>query len=371
MPDPQVSIVVPTLNEAENLPELARRIDAAMGSRGYEIVIVDDASGDDTPHRCDELSQRYPLRLIVRDAPRNGLGGAVLEGLDRARGSVLVVMDADLQHPPEKIPELLSALDAGADFALGSRYMAGGSTSQTWGLARRINSTLATWLARPFSGRVHDPMSGFFALRRDTLLRADRLMPLGYKIGLELMCKCRARAVVEVPIHFARREHGRSKLSLREQFRYLEHLSRLYDFCYPRLSPVTKFLVVTLLGWAVGLVVASPLSRGGWTAAASLAAAYAAVIAVTALFHHRYIRAQREFLLTSRPWLEFALVAASEWACCVAAAVWVSRRVDDPGFAEQWLLPLAAATVARYVLRKELMHDIRGLRRERRMEELA
>src|SRR5688572_617284 len=223
----EVSIIIPTLNEAKNLPELLRRIDAAMAGGAYEVIVVDDASTDDTPAVCAELEKQYPLRLRVRPQAHGGLAGAVLEGFSLARGDVLVTMDADLQHPPEKIPELLAALEqdsegaAPAEFALGSRYAAGGSTAEKWGPVRRLNSWIATVLARPFAGPTSDPMSGFFALRRQTYERAQRLLPLGYKVGLELMCKCRVRDVREVPIHFDARAHGQSKLTLAQQFKYL------------------------------------------------------------------------------------------------------------------------------------------------------
>src|SRR5207249_2774004 len=98
------------------------------------------------------------------------------------------------------------------DFALGSRYVKGATTEAKWGIFRRINSRAATALARPFAGKVHDPMSGFFALHRETFQRARHLAPLGYKIALELICKCQVSNVVEVPIHFARRQKGESKL---------------------------------------------------------------------------------------------------------------------------------------------------------------
>src|SRR5262249_25617465 len=154
-----------------------------------------------------------PLRLIVREVPKDGLGGAVLHGIAQSRGKYLVVMDADLQHPPEKLPELLAPLENETDetdFVLGSRNVAGGSTGEEWGMFRKINSEVATLLARPFAGRTRDPMSGFFALRRSTFDQAMRLTPLGYKIGLELMCKCRVKKVREVPIHFAERTRGQS-----------------------------------------------------------------------------------------------------------------------------------------------------------------
>src|SRR5688572_567921 len=118
-----VSVVVPVLNEAENLPRLLPRIEAVLSGLNYEVIVVDDGSTDDTHVACLLLAQRYPLRLHVRSAPAGGLSGAVLEGFGLARGATLVVMDADLQHPPERIPDLLAAIDRpGIELALGSRY---------------------------------------------------------------------------------------------------------------------------------------------------------------------------------------------------------------------------------------------------------
>src|SRR5947207_13793888 len=144
-------------------------------------------------------------------------------------------------------------------------------------------------------------MSGFFPLCRSTLDRADLLTPLGYKIGLELMCKCRVGRVAEVPIHFRARAHGRSKLTVAQQFRYLEHLSRLYDFAFPRLSPVVKFIIATACGWIVGVLVFLLLRRAGTGFAPAIVWSYPEAILVTAAFHLRYVRAQREFLVTRTP----------------------------------------------------------------------
>src|SRR5258706_9393417 len=125
---PHVSIVIPTLNEADNLPLLIPRISAALSGRTHEILIVDDSSQDQTPRGCAELSKNFPLRLISRQ-PENGLSGAVLEGLRQAAGDYLVVMDADLQHPPESIPDLLAPLEQDqSDFTIGSRYIESGAT---------------------------------------------------------------------------------------------------------------------------------------------------------------------------------------------------------------------------------------------------
>jgi dolichol-phosphate mannosyltransferase len=369
---PEISLIIPTLNEAENIPLLIPRIAAALAGRSYEILIVDDNSRDATRDVCAQLAETNPLRLITRPTPKDGLSGAVLCGMAEASGENLVVMDADLQHPPEKLPDLLEPLNSGqADFVIGSRYVRGGSTGGEWSLFRKINSRVATLLARPFAGRTYDPMSGFFALKRESYQRAQRLTPLGYKIGLELMCKCRVRNVREIPIHFAQRTRGQSKLTFKEQIRYAEHLSRLYDFTYPHFSPIAKFLIVAALGWLIGLGVARALVRVVSDRWQAVAISYLAVLLVEAAFHRRYIRTQREFILSRRPWTEFSLIAIVEWMTCSVAALWATQRVINPSTFEVLAIAYGAAAVARYVLRKELLQDVRGLRRDLRKEELT
>jgi dolichol-phosphate mannosyltransferase len=226
-----VSVIVPTYREAENLPILVRALADALASTpgGYEILVVDDNSQDGTEEACAELAKSFPVRLLVRRQER-GLASAVVHGMRAAAGTWLVVMDADLSHPPDAVPALLAPLRAGqADFVVGSRYVSGGSTEEGWGVYRWLNSKVATLLAWPLA-RVRDPMAGFFALPRQLFESAAPLDPIGYKIGLELLVKCRCRHVVEVPIHFRNRLHGQSKLSLREQVNYLRHLLRLYRF---------------------------------------------------------------------------------------------------------------------------------------------
>jgi len=369
---PDISLIIPTLNEAENLPALVARIAAALKGRRYEILLVDDNSKDNTPQVAAELAQAHPLKLLVRHVPKDGLGGAVLHGMQQARGRYLVVMDADLQHPPEKLPELLAPLEQnnGTDFVLGSRHVPGASTGEKWGVLRKINSEVATLLARPFAGHARDPMSGFFALRRETFEHADRLTPLGYKIGLELMCKCRVREIKEIPIHFAERTRGESKLSLREQFRYLEHLSRLYDFCYPRLSPIAKFLIVLGISFFVSLGMYEFLLLEGTGPMLAPIFAYPAAILVTAVFHRRYIRTQREFIVETRPWVDFLFVALAEWATCILTSYWLARHAHGASALEIYVICFGLATFTRYALRKELMQDVRGLRREIRREEI-
>lgn len=232
---PSVSLIVPTYREAENLPVLISRLERVRSSRQMplELLIVDDDSADGTEQVIRDLNFDW-VRLVVRKGVR-GLSSAVLEGLRLAGNDMAVVMDADLSHPPEAIPDLVQALIDGADFAIGSRYVAGGSTDVGWGLFRWLNSRVATWIARPLTS-AKDPMSGFFALRRDMFVRAKGLDPIGYKIGLELLVRCHCKDVREVPIHFADRRFGQSKLSLSEQLRYLQHVRRLLVHKYPRLA---------------------------------------------------------------------------------------------------------------------------------------
>lgn len=252
---PEVSIIVPTYREAENLGVLIPRISDALAGTDVsaEIIVVDDNSPDGTPEVCQRLAAQHPLRLIVRTTER-GLSSAVLAGMQAAQGDLLLVMDADLSHPPEKIPELVQALrNPDTDFVIGSRYVAGGSTAQDWGLFRWINSKGATLLAWPLTS-THDPMAGFFALRRrDYLQAAERLDPIGYKIGLELLVKCGSRRIVEVPITFQDRLHGESKLTLKEQLYYLRHLRRLYNFRFGIWAYLAQFIFVGATGMVIDL----------------------------------------------------------------------------------------------------------------------
>ena len=250
--NPHVSIVIPTFHEADNLVELIPRISWALREAAIdkEIIVVDDNSRDGTEEVCQTLAESDDVRLVVRQRER-GLATAVLHGLAQAKGKVLLVMDADLSHPPEKLPELVAAIERGADFVIGSRYVEGGTTEEDWGLFRWLNSRIATLLARPLTS-AKDPMAGFFALPREIYQRASDLDPIGYKIGLELIIKCGCRRIREVPIRFADRARGESKLCLREQWNYLKHLKRLYDFKFGA-SRLLQFLAVGATGLVVDI----------------------------------------------------------------------------------------------------------------------
>ena len=248
----ELVIVVPTYREVDNLHELTRRIhDAVKEARiSTEIVIVDDDSRDGTDKVCKELSDHYPLRLITRFSER-GLSGAVIHGIRESRSEYVLVMDADLSHPPEDIPRFLQHLRQGADFVVGSRYVEGGSTDAKWSVFRWLNSQIATLLARGLTD-IKDPMAGFFAFPRRILETAPPLLPLGYKIGLEILVKGNCRKVIEIPIAFSDRTRGESKLTLRQQLYYLRHLRRLYQFRFPWIGErLVKYFIIGVTASAI------------------------------------------------------------------------------------------------------------------------
>lgn len=255
-----VSIVVPTFREAPNLRPLVERTFAATSAASLEaeLIVVDDNSQDGTDAIVEELRAVYPLRLIVRTDER-GLASAVLAGFAAAKHDVLLAMDADLQHPPEMIPVMMERLARDdCDFVIATRYAGGGMVAEDWPWFRRIISRTATWLARPLAP-LSDPMSGFFALRRDTWRRAENVSPIGYKIALELFVKGRCRHPAEVPIQFQTRNAGGSKLTAGVQLGYLRQLISLYWFQYrvwTVMLPIAVVAATTLAAWA--------LARSSW-----------------------------------------------------------------------------------------------------------
>ncbi len=232
LPSAPVSVVVPTYNERDNLAPLAERLFEVLPPGQAELIVVDDDSPDGTAQLAGQLAQRWPIRCLRRSGQR-GLATAVIDGMRCAAGELLVVMDADLSHPPEAIPALLEPLrDEHVQMVIGSRFVPGGKVDLHWPLHRRLISRIGRLLARPLTP-VHDAMSGFFCVRR-ALLDLDRLDPIGYKIALELIVRHGWTHIVEVPIIFTDRAAGTTKLDLAEQLRYLRHLGRLYAWVIRR-----------------------------------------------------------------------------------------------------------------------------------------
>jgi dolichol-phosphate mannosyltransferase len=229
----RLSIVVPTFREALNVPVLLRRLDQSLTGflRPFEVILVDDDSNDGIIEAVEREKAGRELFLIVRRGVPRDLSRAVADGLARCRGEYVVVMDADLSHPPETIAAMIAVLEGGeADFVIGSRFVPGGGAPHfTW--RRRLNALVSRLLARPLVG-IRDPMAGFFAFPRRLLRPEIRLDPIGFKIGLELLVKLRPARVREIPIQFQDRLYGETKLSLKEMAKYLVHLQRLFRFKY-------------------------------------------------------------------------------------------------------------------------------------------
>jgi dolichol-phosphate mannosyltransferase len=257
-----VSVIIPTYNERDNIAPLVERIDRALASDNYEVVFVDDNSQDGTAAAIDRLSAKYPVKALVRKDER-GLATAVIHGINNSEGDTIIVMDADLQHPPEVIPDLLKGIGSGADVAVASRYTEGGGMEE-WGLVRRVISRGAIFLCHlllPATRPVKDPMSGYFAFRRQVV--GDAVMkPSGWKILLEILLVGKFQKAVEVPYTFTVRAGGESKLNTRQQIEYLRHLFTLMRRT-GELMRFIKFCLVGASGVGVNLGIFWLLTRFG------------------------------------------------------------------------------------------------------------
>ncbi len=224
---PAVSLIVPVRNEGDNVRRLRDRVARALAATPWELVPVDD-SDDDTPQRLRVLAAEDPrVRPLLR-ADHGSLASAVVAGARLAAAPVAVVMDADLQHPPEAIPDLLAALAAGAGVAVGSRF-APGSPRTGLSRARRLHAGVARATARAILHEARgtaDPLSGFFACPRGLIAGlGDR--PLGWKVLLDVLVAAAPCAVADVPYRFAARGVGQSKLAPAAQWDFVRQLGAL------------------------------------------------------------------------------------------------------------------------------------------------
>jgi dolichol-phosphate mannosyltransferase len=253
---PVVSVITPTYDEAENLPELVRRIHESLANVPHEIIVADDNSPDRTWAVAESLAADDETITVLRRFHDPGLSAAVLDGMSAARGSYLAVIDADLQHDPAALAPMLEMLRSGnADVAVGSRESEGGGYGE-WSTQRRFVSWVATAIAKVFL-RVptDDPMSGYFMLTRDAYeSTAVQINPMGFKILLEFIGRNRDLRVGEVGYEFANRVHGRTKLNRSIIRSYLLAVAELR--LGRQVDPV--FLLYVMVG-ALGLVVNSTL----------------------------------------------------------------------------------------------------------------
>jgi len=219
-----ISIIVPTYNERENVKAVIKKLARALHGCEYEIIVVDDNSPDGTADVVEKLARKYPVR-VLRRRRRLGLASAVVYGFRYARGEILGVIDADLQHTPELVKKLVDATRINHDLVIASRYVNGAKIVE-WPLYRWIISKVAIFLARPLT-HVRDPVSGYFFLKR-SVIDGVKLDSVGYKILLEILVKGKYNRVLEIPYTFRGRTKGRSKLSIDMYFKYLNLLLRLY-----------------------------------------------------------------------------------------------------------------------------------------------
>jgi len=229
---PFLSLVIPTFNERQNIAPLVQKLTQLLNNQipgDYELILVDDNSPDHTWHVGLQLTAIYPQLRVMRRERESGLSSAVIRGWQVAEGEILGVIDADLQHPPEILLQLLSAMQRGADLALASRHIEGGGVSE-WSLIRRTLSRgaqiLGLMVLPDVVGRVSDPMSGYFLVRR-TAISGPRLNPKGYKILLEVLGRGNVDHIAEVGYVFQERIEGESKVTWRHYLDYLHHLVRL------------------------------------------------------------------------------------------------------------------------------------------------
>lgn len=225
----KLSVISPTYNEAENVGRLIAELEKALQSVDYEILISDDDSPDQTWARVQEIGRRNPRVRALRRTSNRGLGPSVVDGFSSATGDTLACIDADLQHDPRILPQMLKELENGADLVVATRYMPGGGAH--WGIIRRLGSWGCTKLAQVLLGvKLRDPLSGYFMMRREDFLRIrDRLNVRGFKILLEIAAQMHPRRLGEVPYTFGPRAQGESKLSNKIVLAYLSQVWLLYQ----------------------------------------------------------------------------------------------------------------------------------------------
>jgi dolichol-phosphate mannosyltransferase len=299
----QLSIIVPTFNEAPNVAELVRRVTAAVGGIEAEVVFVDDST-DDTPDVIREVaaSASLPVRLVHRSTRAGGLGSAVVEGFALAEADTCLVIDGDLQHPPELIPVLYERFTRGdADVVIASRYAGGGTATGLADRTRVLVSKAATALTRAmFPNRlrdVSDPMTGYFLVDRRAI-EASTLRPRGFKILLEILARKSLR-VAEVPFDFADRHAGESKASVRQGLHFVAQLTAL------RFGKMSLFAIIGGLGAIVNIAIVWALTEMGvGYVVAAVIAAETTIIGNFLLLERFVFHDMRE--AASRGWLRFA-----------------------------------------------------------------
>jgi dolichol-phosphate mannosyltransferase len=275
----QVSIIIPTYNESQNIISILKSIGSNLPKNLLtQAIIVDDNSPDGTGKIVEDYMKNlkkmanYTIEIIHRKA-KDGLGSAILNGIQHAKGDTIVVMDSDFSHPPQIIPKLIESVKKYQfDIAVASRYIKGGNI-QGWSLKRKLMSKFATLIAKKGLGiDAKDPMSGFFAFKKN-ILNGLNIDAIGYKILLEILVKTKNVTITEIPYTFQDREFGSSKLNFKTILDYYKSVWKLYRYGKPLekqekrssvkfLSKAARFYTVGASGFVVNYVI-SLLFAGG------------------------------------------------------------------------------------------------------------
>ena len=340
----QMTVVIPTFNEAGNVELLLDRIGLALAGIEWEAMFVDDGSKDGTPELIEQLSRQDRRVRLIRRIGRRGLSSAVVDGALASTAPVIAVIDADLQHDETILPQLYRAIADGKELAIGTRYAEDGSTGE-WDAKRLKISRFATALAAPIMKTpLSDPMSGLFAIRREVLLEAaPNLSSVGYKILLDLVASApRALTTEEVGYTFGERQHGESKL---DQAVALEYLELLLDKTVGRFVPVKLILfgAVGMIGVVVHLTLLKTL-LSGVGASFAWAQAGAVIGAMTFNFAMNNRFTYRDQQLKGAKWIKGLISFMAVCSLGAVANVGIGSLVYDR-LAEWWLAGIAGAVV--------------------------
>lgn len=350
-PGASVTVIIPTFNERDNVVPLLARLDSALPAGMADVLFVDDST-DDTPDVIRHAASRtsVPVGLLHRppEERAGGLGGAVLAGIRRAGTPLVVVMDGDLQHPPEMVPHLVEAASAPAvDVVVASRYVGGGSASGLDGMTRRGVSRAAAAAARLLFPRrtagCSDLMSGFFAVQRE-VVDTSRLRPDGFKILLEILTRShRPLRVHEIPFAFAPRIAGQSKAGLAQGLVYLRHLLRLR--CAGTGAQLAGFVAIGASGVIPNLAAMAVLTRAG--VHYLVATALATIVAVSSNFvlTEQFLFRGRRGRSTWRRYLDYTTLAILDIALRVPLMAVLVQVARVPLLAATTLSILAVAVL--------------------------
>jgi len=344
----ELAIVLPTLNERANIAPMVARLEQALGASGWEAVFVDDNSRDGTAELIREIARTDPRIRVIQRIGRRGLASAAIEGMCATAAPFVAVMDADHQHDPALLREMLAAVKSGDyDLAYASRFASGGSAEGLSSKGREKGSRFANALARKLTGtELSDAMSGFFLLRTKQLRKqADRLSGIGFKIMLDILATAEPPLrVKEFPLKFAQRASGESKL---DHGVVLDFLAGLYERWLGRIIPTrfALFATVGALGVIVHMAVLSPLYKIAQVPF-SLSQAVAALVAMTFNFWLNNLLTYRDQKLTGIKafcfgWGKFCLACAIGYFANIA----VATMLNDNGV-HWYVAAIVGVTVA-------------------------